>query len=71
MTEDDLIEFVTSLPSVVAATANATNEAPEGLWGDSFFFYDPEGDLPADRRFPFVTIVTRGGISRNSTGVVT
>lgn len=59
MTEDDLIEFVTSLPGVVAVTANATNRAPEGSWGDLFFFYDPEGDLPADRRFPFATIVTR------------
>jgi hypothetical protein len=26
--------------------------------GDTFFLYDPEGDLPAERQFPFVTIVT-------------
>ena len=25
---------------------------------DTFFIYDPAGDLPADRMFPFVTIVT-------------
>jgi hypothetical protein len=26
--------------------------------GDTFFMYDPDGDLPAERQFPFVTIVT-------------
>jgi hypothetical protein len=26
--------------------------------GDSFFMYDPRGDLPDDRQFPFATIVT-------------
>jgi hypothetical protein len=26
--------------------------------GDTFFLYDPSGDLPARRQFPFVTIVT-------------
>ncbi|MGN9778959.1 DUF6194 family protein [Micromonospora sp. H33] len=26
--------------------------------GDTFFIYDPHGDLPAQRQFPFATIVT-------------
>jgi Family of unknown function (DUF6194) len=26
--------------------------------GDTFFMYDPDGDLPAERQLPFVTIVT-------------
>ena len=26
--------------------------------GDSYFFYNPGGDVPADHRFPFVTLVT-------------
>jgi|SRR5579859_4864190 len=26
--------------------------------GDLFFLYDPDGDLPPERQFPFVTIVT-------------
>lgn len=25
--------------------------------GGTFFFYDPNGDIPAERRFPFATIV--------------
>ena len=59
MTQDDIIAFVTSLPGVVAVTASPANGAPEVAWGDSFFFYDPEGDQPADRRLPFATIVTK------------
>jgi hypothetical protein len=26
--------------------------------GDTFFLYDPDGDLPAERQIPFATIVT-------------
>lgn len=59
MTEDDIIQFVAGLPGVVAITASEVNADPEVSWGDSFFFYDPEGDMPADRRFPFATIVTK------------
>jgi hypothetical protein len=47
------------LPGVVAVTASEANDAPEVAWGDSFFFYDPEGDEPADQRLPFATIVTQ------------
>jgi hypothetical protein len=58
MTQDDIIEFVTSLPGVVAVTASEANGAPEVSWGDSFFFYDPDG-APKNRRMPFATIVTQ------------
>ncbi len=27
--------------------------------GDSFFFYNPDSNLPSDHRFPFVTLVTK------------
>ena len=57
MTEDEVIEFVSNLPGVVAMTAGPENGAPESAWGDSFFFYDPAGDTPDDRRFPFATMV--------------
>lgn len=39
--------------------ASEENGAPEIAWGDSFFFYDPDDDTPADRRLPFATIVTK------------
>lgn len=58
MTEDDIIRFVSALPGTVAVTAGEDNGAPEVAWGDTFFFYDPDGD-PAARRFPFATIVTK------------
>ncbi|WP_106400334.1 DUF6194 family protein [Actinocorallia populi] len=59
MTEEDVIRFAAGLPGVVAETAGADGGAPEIAWGDSFFFYDPRGDTPDDRRFPFATIVTK------------
>jgi hypothetical protein len=59
MTQDEIIGFVTGLDDVVVVTASEANGAPEAAWGDSFFFYDPDGDTPADRRMPFATIVTQ------------
>jgi hypothetical protein len=59
MTEDQLIHFIAGLPGVVALTASEADGAPEVAWGDSFFFYDPGGDVPAERRLPFATIVTK------------
>jgi hypothetical protein len=56
MTPDDIIDFVTRLKNVVTVTASEANGAPEAAWGDSFFYYDPDG-TPADRRMPFATIV--------------
>jgi hypothetical protein len=34
--------------------------------GNSFFFYDPGGDTPPDRRFPFATLVTTDEYDRFS-----
>jgi hypothetical protein len=45
--EEDISHFVASLPGVVVVTASRANGAPEVAWGDSFFFYDPDGDIPA------------------------
>lgn len=56
MTREDIIAFATGLPGVVAVTASEANGAPEAAWGDTFFFYDPDG---GDRRMPFATIVGR------------
>lgn len=57
MTEEDIVEFVISLPGVDLLTASAANGAPEMAWGDHFFYYDPARELPADGRLPFATIV--------------
>jgi hypothetical protein len=59
MTQDDIITFATGLPGVVAVTADEASGAPEVAWGDSFLFYDPDGDADRNRRMPFATIVTK------------
>lgn len=68
MTEDEIIKFAAGLPGVHVMTASEADDAPEVAWGDSFIFYDPDRDLPADRRFPFATIVTKdyGGFDEAS-----
>ena len=58
MTEDEIIEFAAGLPGVDVLTASEGNGAPEVAWGDSFFYYDPDLDIP-DESFPFATIVTK------------
>jgi len=57
VTETEIIEYVSGLPGVVVLTASEDNAAPEVAWGDTFFYYDPEGDQPANQRLPFATIV--------------
>jgi hypothetical protein len=58
VTEDDIVQFVATLPGVAAVMASQDTGAPEVAWGDWFIFYDREGETP-DRRFPFATIVTK------------
>jgi Family of unknown function (DUF6194) len=58
VTEDEIISLVSGFPGAVTVTADRSNGAPEVAWGDSFFFYDPD-DVPAARRLPFATIVTK------------
>lgn len=57
MTEEEIIRFASGLPGVVVVTASEAGGVPEVAWGDSFFFYDPDGT--GDRRIPFTTIVTK------------
>jgi hypothetical protein len=57
VTETEIISYVSGLPGVVAFTASEDNSAPEAAWGDTFFFYDPEGNRPENQRLPFATLV--------------
>jgi hypothetical protein len=59
VTEDDIVQFVITLPGVAATMASEASGAPEVAWDDWFIFYDREGESPPDRRFPFATIVTK------------
>jgi hypothetical protein len=55
--ENEVVRMLTELPDVVTVMAGRENDAPEIAWGDSFFFYDPDGT--SDQRHPFATIVTK------------
>jgi hypothetical protein len=59
VTEGELVRVLTDLPGVASLTAGQENGAPQVAWGDSFFFYDPDDSIPADRRMPFATIVIK------------
>ncbi|MFF4617114.1 DUF6194 family protein [Nonomuraea jabiensis] len=59
MTESEIIEFVSGFPGVVTQTIEENSKAPEVAWGDTFFFYDPEGTLETHPRQPFATIVIK------------
>ena len=57
MTETEIIRYVSDLPGVVSLTASEEGGAPAAAWGDTFFFYDPDNNLPENQRLPFATIV--------------
>ena len=49
----------TTFAGVDAAVGSEEAGSPEVAWGDTFFIYDPDRNLPDKRRFPFATIVTK------------
>lgn len=57
VTETEIIDYLSGLPGVVTLTASKDSSAPEAAWGDTFFFYDPEGTRPENQRLPFATLV--------------
>jgi hypothetical protein len=58
MTPDEVIEYVTSqLEGTLVVVASEEGGAPEGAWGDTFFFYDPDDITLPEKRFPYATIV--------------
>jgi len=60
MDQDGIRQYVaSSFSGVDVQIASRENGAPEMAWGDTFFIFDPERNLPDSRRFPFATIVTQ------------
>jgi hypothetical protein len=57
MDEAAITDYVGGLPGVVTFTASEENDSPATAWGDTFFFYDPEGKLAENQRLPFATVV--------------
>jgi hypothetical protein len=54
---DDIIECVAALDGVLTMKAGPGDGSPEISWGDVFFYYAPDGEVP--RTQPFATIVTK------------
>jgi uncharacterized protein DUF6194 len=58
MTMDEIISFVDGLDGVLTLRPGPGDGAPEIAWGDTFFYYSPNGVVP-QRTQPFATIVTK------------
>jgi hypothetical protein len=59
MDEASITQYITDTFAGVDVDKPETSGGPEIAWGDTFFIYDPHGNLEPQRRFPFATIVTK------------
>ncbi|WP_067843189.1 DUF6194 family protein [Nocardia lijiangensis] len=57
MEMDEIIEFVAGLDGVLTLRPQPGDGSPEVSWGDTYFYYAPDGVVP--RTQPFATIVTK------------
>jgi hypothetical protein len=64
MTQDEVIGLVSGLGCVHVMTADEASGAPEIAWGDTFFFYLPEGESPSDLKHPFASHTRAAGRHR-------
>jgi hypothetical protein len=58
MTMDEIISFVAGFDDVLTLTPEPGDGTPEIAWGDTFFYYSPDGVVPQATQ-PFATIVTK------------
>jgi hypothetical protein len=58
MTIDEIIGFVSALDGVLTLAPGPGDGSPEISWGDTFFYYSPNGVVPKATQ-PFATIVTK------------
>jgi hypothetical protein len=54
---DEIIAYIDGLGDVVALVPRPGDGSPQISWGDAFFYYAPDGVVPASQ--PFATIVTK------------
>lgn len=60
MNEESISRYISeTFSGVDVVVASRENGAPEAAWGDIFYIYDPQRNLPPNHRFPFATIVTK------------
>lgn len=58
MSATEIVAFVSGWQHVLAFTAAPDDGTPEIAWGDTFFYYSPDGKMPEATQ-PFATIVTK------------
>lgn len=58
MTMDEIISFVDGLDGVLTMGPAPGDGTPEISWGDTFFYYAPDGATPKTAQ-PFATVVTK------------
>ncbi|KPC84655.1 MULTISPECIES: DUF6194 family protein [Streptomyces] len=58
MTIDEIIDFVDGFDGTLSFRPAPGDGSPEISWGDTFFFYSPDGVMPEATQ-PFATIVTK------------
>lgn len=58
MSIDDIIAFLESLDGMLILRPGPGDGTPEIAWGDAFFYYAPDGQVPTTTQ-PFATIVTK------------
>ncbi|MFE1793551.1 DUF6194 family protein [Streptomyces sp. NPDC059525] len=58
MTSEEIIGFVNTLDGVLTLRPAPGDGTPEISWGDTFFYYAPDGVTPTASQ-PFATVVTK------------
>ncbi|MEU4837451.1 DUF6194 family protein [Nocardia testacea] len=58
MTFDEIIEYLGARDGVLIQRPRPGDGTPEIAWGDAFFYYAPDGAIPANTQ-PFATLVTK------------
>ncbi|RSZ65647.1 hypothetical protein EAH68_02555 [Corynebacterium hylobatis] len=57
MSMEQVLETIRNFPGVMELAPQTGSEHPEVSWGDHFFYYAPDGELPTNRQ-PYATIIT-------------
>jgi hypothetical protein len=60
LNQSQIVDYIArSFDGVDVVVGSPEHGDPEVAWGDTFFSYDPNQNLPPHRRTPFCTIVTK------------
>lgn len=54
---EQVLETIRNFPGVLELAPQPGSAHPEVSWGDHFFYYAPDGELPTNRQ-PYATIIT-------------